>query len=206
MDSTICKVHGHGKQVPPTATAGARLPPAACDPGDTGEVLHAHIRKGSANTARGAIELDADHRVHAVQELAIRDLKQGVGLNHCPSGIFNANAACLIAASRAHNLARWIDVLAMRDATPSMAKTPRRRLSRSRAGSSAPPDASPWAYRPGGHDSTFSTTPSGDSTPCPHPPPQLPNPSQGAEASHLNRRAPSPSHHRPGPHGQETVD
>jgi hypothetical protein len=32
----------------------------------------------------------------------IRDLKHGAGLNHCPSGIFNANAAWLIAATLAH--------------------------------------------------------------------------------------------------------
>jgi hypothetical protein len=31
-----------------------------------------------------AIELDADHRRHAVVELCIRDLKAGAGLRHCP--------------------------------------------------------------------------------------------------------------------------
>jgi len=40
-----------------------------------------------------AVALDADHRRHAVVELAIRDLKQGAGLCHCPSGVFLANAA-----------------------------------------------------------------------------------------------------------------
>jgi Transposase DDE domain group 1 len=39
-----------------------------------------------------AVELDADHRRHAVVELCIRDLKAGVGLRHCPSGKFAANA------------------------------------------------------------------------------------------------------------------
>jgi len=29
-----------------------------------------------------AVELDADHRRHAVCELTIRDLKHGAGLNH----------------------------------------------------------------------------------------------------------------------------
>lgn len=38
------------------------------------------------------LELEADHRAHAVVELAIRDLKAG-GLAHVPSGIFTANAA-----------------------------------------------------------------------------------------------------------------
>src|SRR5438270_119449 len=35
-----------------------------------------------------AVDLDADHRRHAVVELAIRDLKEGAGLCHCPSGKF----------------------------------------------------------------------------------------------------------------------
>ena len=48
-----------------------------------------------------AVELDADHRRHAVVELAIHDLKQGTGLRHCPSGVLLANAAwALIATSR----------------------------------------------------------------------------------------------------------
>jgi hypothetical protein len=54
------------------------------------------------------IELDQDHRRHATVELCIRDLKAGVGLRHCPSGKFAANAAWLLAAGLAHNLLRWI--------------------------------------------------------------------------------------------------
>jgi hypothetical protein len=42
-----------------------------------------------------AVWLDADHRRHAVVELCIRDLKAGVGLRHCLSGRFSANAAWL---------------------------------------------------------------------------------------------------------------
>jgi hypothetical protein len=80
------------------------------------------------NRPGDAVELDADHRAHAVQELVIRELKHGAGLNHCPSGVFNANAAWLIATTLAHNLARWIDVLGVRGASPSVAKTLRRRL------------------------------------------------------------------------------
>ncbi len=52
------------------------------------------------------LALEADHRHHAVVELAIRDLKAG-GLAHVPSGIFTANAAWLSLAVLAHNLARW---------------------------------------------------------------------------------------------------
>ena len=50
--------------------------------------------------------LEADHRAHAVVELAIRDLKAG-GLAHVPSGKFTANAAWLALAVLAHNLGRW---------------------------------------------------------------------------------------------------
>jgi hypothetical protein len=55
-----------------------------------------------------AVWLDQDHRRHATVELCIRDLKAGVGLRHCPSGKFGANAAWLLIATLAHNLLRWI--------------------------------------------------------------------------------------------------
>ena len=73
--------------------------------------------------------LDADHRRHAVCELAIRDLKAGVGLAHLPSGHFNANAAWLGAATLAHNLLRWTASLGLgvRD-QQTVAKTLRRTL------------------------------------------------------------------------------
>jgi Transposase DDE domain group 1 len=60
-----------------------------------------------------AVELDADHRRHAVVELCIRDLKGGVGLRHCPSGRFAANAAWLVAATLAHNLLRWVAAIGL---------------------------------------------------------------------------------------------
>ena len=53
------------------------------------------------------LELEADHRRHAEIENAIRDLKYGVGLNHLPSGRFDANGAWLAVQVMAHNLARW---------------------------------------------------------------------------------------------------
>jgi len=54
-----------------------------------------------------AVEVDAFHRHHAVVELAIRDLKEGAGLEHVPSGNFSANSAWLQCAVLAHNLLRW---------------------------------------------------------------------------------------------------
>jgi hypothetical protein len=76
-----------------------------------------------------ASELDADHRRHAVVELAIRDAKHGAGLNHHPSGRFFANAAWLVLATLAHNLLRWTAILGLgvRDELV-VAKTLRRTL------------------------------------------------------------------------------
>lgn len=53
------------------------------------------------------VTIDAFHRDHATIELAIRDLKEGSGLEHCPSGRFFANAAWLGCAVLAHNITRW---------------------------------------------------------------------------------------------------
>ena len=72
--------------------------------------------------------LDADHRRHAVVELAIRDLKEGSGLEHCPSGDFNANGAWAVFASVAHNLVRWIAALGLEMTGPLVAKTIRRKF------------------------------------------------------------------------------
>jgi hypothetical protein len=70
-----------------------------------------------------ALFLDADHRRHAVVELAIRDLKEGSGLEHCPSGDFNANAAWAVLAGVAHNLLRWVGALGLNVTGPLVAKT-----------------------------------------------------------------------------------
>ena len=59
------------------------------------------------NVELPTVEVDQFHRDHATVELAIRDLKEGAGLEHCPSGQFFANAAWLSCAVLAHNLTRW---------------------------------------------------------------------------------------------------
>jgi hypothetical protein len=81
------------------------------------------------NRVGTTVWLDADHRRHAVCELAIRDLKAGAGLAHLPSGRFAANAAWLLAATLAHNLLRWTATLGLsaRD-QQTVAKTLRRTL------------------------------------------------------------------------------
>jgi hypothetical protein len=61
----------------------------------------------------GPVTFDADHRRHAVVELAIRNQQGGSGLNHCPSGDFNANGAWTVLASFAHHLVRWVVALGL---------------------------------------------------------------------------------------------
>jgi len=77
-----------------------------------------------------AVSVDAFHREHAVVELDIRDLKEGAGLEHVPSGSFDANSAWLCCAVLAHNLIRWSATLGQRTpvAGRSVARTVRHRL------------------------------------------------------------------------------
>jgi len=75
-----------------------------------------------------AVEVDAFHRQHASIELAIRDLKEGSGLEHCPSGNFSANSAWLQAAVLAHNLIRWTATIGEPVESLTVARTVRRRL------------------------------------------------------------------------------
>jgi hypothetical protein len=71
--------------------------------------------------------VEAEHRQHAVVELAIRDLKDQA-LAHFPSGRFNANAAWTVIACVAHNLLRWTTVIGLPAGTVRAARTVRRRL------------------------------------------------------------------------------
>lgn len=73
------------------------------------------------------VDLDIDHRAHAVVELAIRDLKEGAGWNHAPSGRFAANSAWLVMAALAHNLLRWTTLIGGLAPGTIVAKTVRRR-------------------------------------------------------------------------------
>jgi hypothetical protein len=71
--------------------------------------------------------VEAEHRQHAVVELAIRDLKDQA-LAHFPSGKFTANAAWTVIAALAHNLLRWTSVLGLPGHTIRATRTLRRRL------------------------------------------------------------------------------
>ena len=64
------------------------------------------------NTDLSTIAADQFHREHAVIELAIRDLKEGAGLEHVPSGHYGANSAWLACAVLAHNLGHWATQIA----------------------------------------------------------------------------------------------
>jgi hypothetical protein len=80
--------------------------------------------------AGDAVALDAFHRHHAVVELAIRDLKEGAGLDHVPSGHFFPNGAWLCCAVLAHNLIAWTATLGqpLSPRGPMVAGTVRRHL------------------------------------------------------------------------------
>jgi DDE family transposase len=71
--------------------------------------------------------VEAEHRQHAVVELAIRDLKDQA-LAHFPSGKFNANAAWTVIGCLAHNLLRWTSLIGLPGQTVRGARTMRRRL------------------------------------------------------------------------------
>jgi hypothetical protein len=72
-------------------------------------------------------QVEAEHRQHAVVELAIRDLKDQA-LAHFPSGRFLANAAWTVIAALAHNLIRWTTLIGLPDTVIPTARTLRRRL------------------------------------------------------------------------------
>jgi hypothetical protein len=74
------------------------------------------------------LEVEADHRRHAVIEQVIADLKGGAGLAHMPSAKFAANAAWLALAGIAYNLGRWCAALAGPDWKRATTASLRRKL------------------------------------------------------------------------------
>ena len=93
-----------------------------------GELLPSWEHYPFATNRTDALALvEAEHRQHAVVELAIRDLKDQA-LAHFPSGQFAANAAWTVIAAVAHNLLRWTHLLGLPGQTIRAARTVRRRL------------------------------------------------------------------------------
>ncbi len=80
----------------------------------------------NANTETDTAAADEFHRAHAVVELAIRDIKEGAGLEHVPSGHYGANCAPLACAVLAHNIGHWTTALA--GAPPATNRSRRTRL------------------------------------------------------------------------------
>jgi hypothetical protein len=109
------------------------------------------------NIDLGTVEADQFHRDHATVELAIRDLKEGAGLEHCPSGRFFANAAWLGCAVLAHNLIRWTarlgdvhpaeQLTVARTVRTQLLELPGRLVNRSRQWVLRLPARWPWAHR-----------------------------------------------------------
>lgn len=129
----IAYTRGGTAQVAETVYKGRRLIVRRTRIDDDPDVLalfdqwrhHAFVTNRTGN----AVMLDRDHRAHAVVELAIRDLKDGAGLAHCPSGVFTANAAWLVATALAHNIVRWTQLLdTVRPTSLMNTATLRRRL------------------------------------------------------------------------------
>jgi len=79
------------------------------------------------NRCGDVLEVEADHRRHAVVEQRIAELKSA-GLAHLPSGRFMANAAWLALSVMAHNLGRAVGRLAGPDLEKATASTLRRRV------------------------------------------------------------------------------
>ena len=73
------------------------------------------------------LELEADHRRHAIVEQTIAELKSA-GLKHLPSSRFMANAAWLALTVMAHNLGRAVALLAGPDLHRATAATRRRKV------------------------------------------------------------------------------
>jgi len=98
------------------------------------------------------VQVEADHRRHAVVEQRIAELKSA-GLAHLPSGKFTANAAWLALAVMAHNLGRAVGRLAGPDLDKATASTlqhavftvPGRLVSSGRRRHLRLPESWPWA-------------------------------------------------------------
>ena len=76
------------------------------------------------NTEHDTAAADGFHRGHACVELAIRDLKEGAGLEHVPSGHYGANCAWLACAVLAHNIGHWTTTLAGAPTAPDSSPSP----------------------------------------------------------------------------------
>jgi hypothetical protein len=116
-DSTICAVCGKAKQGACYGyTRQLGYHPLLATRADTGEVLHARLRKGSANTARGIVRF--------VDELVARLRRAGAGgelIIRMDSGFWSAK---LIARLRAHRVRYSITVRQTKTVRAAIAAIP----------------------------------------------------------------------------------
>jgi hypothetical protein len=137
VDSTICEVHGYHKQGACYGyTHRLGYHPLLATRADTGEVLHARLRKGSANTARGILrfvdELVARlRRAGATGELTLR----------MDSGFWSAK---LIRRLRGHKVGYSITVRQTKTVRAAIAAIPEQAWSKS----PTHPTESPRSPRP----------------------------------------------------------
>jgi hypothetical protein len=129
VDSTICEVHGYHKQGACYGyTHRLGYHPLLATRADTGEVLHARLRKGSANTARGSLRFVDEmvarlRRAGASGELTLR----------MDSGFWSAK---LIRRLRGHRTVRaaiaaipeaaWVPIAYQPDGVAQVAEAPYR--------------------------------------------------------------------------------
>jgi hypothetical protein len=106
-DTTYLSGRGHRRRSYRLVVRGTRLTDPAQEALWPDWRYHAFVTSSTA----GAVTADRFHRDDARVELAIRDLKEGAGLEHVPSGRFFTNAAWLACAVLAHNIIRWTDQL-----------------------------------------------------------------------------------------------
>jgi Transposase DDE domain group 1 len=117
VDSTICEVHGHAKQGAAYGyTKVLGYHPLLATRADTGVLLHLRMRKGSANTARGAERFVNEtagriRRAGATGQLTLR----------ADSGFWSAK---VLAACRRHRLRYSITVRQTTPVTAAIAAIP----------------------------------------------------------------------------------
>jgi hypothetical protein len=66
---------------------------------------------------------DAVDRRHVVVELALRDLKEGSGLRHCPLGDCGATTGWAVPVVIAYNVVRWVGSLGLKLKGPHLVTT-----------------------------------------------------------------------------------
>src|SRR5438270_851236 len=131
FDSTYIRSRSSRRQgADPTYLKRYALHPLVCFVAESGICLHAKLRRGRANTAKGLLPfvdeclrgipgrvavrapaLESEHRHKALVESGVRELKENFGLEVLRKHQFMANWAWLLIVVTAHNLVRLTQLL-----------------------------------------------------------------------------------------------